>query len=148
MRIISSLAGGLAGALSVTVMQEVLRRVDPSAPRIDLVRKQAAFKIADKFKNGSKEADASTVNKLGMAGEIISNTLYFSLTATGGKKALPVGSLLGLGMGAGALVLPAKMGLNGYFSGGTRKRKWMTMGMYLVGGMVAAAVSRCLNKKK
>jgi hypothetical protein len=145
MKVISSMAGGLAGALSVTMMQEILKRVDPSAPRLDLLRKQAAFKIADKMGNGTSHA--RTVNGMGLAGDIISNTLYFSLTAAAGKRAVPVGSLLGIGMGAGAITLPSKLGLNSYFSGGTRKRKWMTIGMYLVGGLIAASVSRCLNKK-
>lgn len=145
MKVISSMAGGLAGALSVTLMQEILKRVDPSAPRIDLLRKQAAFKIADRVSNGS--TDARKVNSMGLAGDIISNTLYFSLTATGGKKAIPIGSLLGLGMGAGAIALPSKVGLNPYFSAGTRKRRWMTMGMYLIGGLVAASVSRCIKVK-
>ena len=147
MRIVPSIAGGLAGALSVTLMQEILRRVDPSAPRLDLLRKQAAFKIADKINNGSGPSDGATVKRLSVAGDIIGNTLYYSLTAAAGKKALPVGSILGLGMGAGALVLPSKLGLNAYFSGGTRKRKLMTMGMFLVGGLVAAAVTRCFDKK-
>ena len=48
MKVISSVAGGLAGALSVRLMQEILRKVDPTAPRLDLLRKQAALKIADK----------------------------------------------------------------------------------------------------
>jgi hypothetical protein len=145
MKVMSSMAGGLAGALSVTMMQELLKRVDPSAPRLDLLRKQAAFKIADKVGNGT--VDARKVNGMGLAGDIISNTLYFSLTAAGGKRAIPIGSLLGLGMGAGAITLPSKLGLNAYFSGGTRKRKLMTMGMYLIGGLVAAAVCRCFNDK-
>lgn len=145
MKVVSSVAGGFAGALSVRLMQEVLRRIDPTAPRIDLLRKQAAFKIADKI-NG-KPVDVKNVNRFCAAGDIIGNTLYFSLTAAAGKKAVPVGSLLGLGMGAGALTLPAKLGLNSYFVAGTRKRKFMTMGMYLLGGLVAASVSRCLRKK-
>ena len=145
MKVMSSMAGGLAGALSVTAMQELLKRVDPSAPRRDLLVKQAGFKIADKLGNGSTHAN--TVTGMSIAGDIISNTLYFSLTAAAGKKALPIGSLLGLSMGAGAISLPSKLGLNSYFTGGTRKRKLMTMGMYLIGGLVAAAVSRCLNKK-
>jgi hypothetical protein len=145
MKVVSSVAGGLAGALSVRLMQEVLRRIDPTAPRIDLLRKQAALKIADKI-NG-KPVDVKNVNGFCAAGDIIGNTLYFSLTAAAGNKAVPVGSLLGLGMGAGALTLPAKLGLNSYFVAGTRKRKFMTMGMYLLGGLVAASVSRCLRKK-
>lgn len=145
MKVISSVAGGLAGALSIRLMQEALRRIDPTAPRLDLLRKQAAFKIADKI-NG-KPVDAGKLNVFCVAGDIVSNTLYFSLTAAAGKKAMPVGSLLGLGMGAGALTLPAKLGLNSYFVSGTRKRKIMTMGMYLIGGLIAASVGRCLRKK-
>ena len=145
MKLVSSVAGGLAGALSVRLVQEILRRIDPTAPRLDLLRKQAAFKIADKI-NG-KPVEAANVNRFSAAGDIIGNTIYFSLTAAAGKRALPAGSLLGLGMGAGALTLPTKLGLNSYFVAGTRKRKLMTMGMYLIGGLVAASVSRCPRKK-
>ena len=145
MKLVSSVAGGLAGALSVRLMQEILRKIDPAAPRLDLLRKQAAFKLADKI-NG-EPVDAKNVNLFCVAGDIIGNTLYFSLTAAAGKRALPAGSLLGLGMGAGALTLPAKFGLNSYFVSGTRKRKFMTMGMYLLGGLIAASVGRCLGKK-
>jgi hypothetical protein len=145
MRVISSMAGGLAGALSVRLIQELLKKVDPSAPRLDLLRKQAAFKIADRVNNGS--TDAGKLKGLCAAGDIIGNTLYFSLTAAAGKRAIPVGSILGLGMGAGAITLPSKLGLNSWFTGGTRKRKLMTMGLYLIGGLVAASVSRCFNKK-
>ena len=145
MKVVSSLAGGLAGALSVRLVQGILKKVDPNAPRLDLLRKQAAFKISDKI-NG-EPVDAGKLNRFCAAGDIIGNTLYFSLTAAAGKKALPMGSLLGLGMGAGALTLPAKLGLNSYFVAGTRKRKFMTMGLYLLGGLVAASVSKCLRKK-
>src|SRR5690349_16475775 len=111
MKVLSSMAGGLAGALSVTAMQELLKRVDPSAPRLDLLGKQAAFKIADKIGNGNGSVQGPNVNRMAIAGHIISNTLYYSLTAAAGKRAIPVGSLLGLGMGASAITLPSKVGL-------------------------------------
>ncbi|NII24485.1 hypothetical protein HB364_05315 [Pseudoflavitalea sp. X16] len=33
MKLLTSLAGGLAGAISVTILHELVRKIDPSAPR-------------------------------------------------------------------------------------------------------------------
>jgi hypothetical protein len=56
--------------------------------------------------------------------------------------------MLGLTAGAGAVALPAKLGLNGVHSSGSMKRKWMTMALYLTGGLVAAAVTRRIEKRR
>jgi len=144
MKLLASLAGGLAGAVTITLLHEIIRKIDPSAPRMDLVGKAVTEKLMHKAGQhpGKKQLYASSV-----AGSIMANTLYYSLAGLG-HKPLSVGSMLGLTAGAGAVALPAKLGLNGAHSNGSMKRKWITMALYLTGGLVAAAVTRRIEKRR
>jgi hypothetical protein len=144
MKLLASLAGGLAGAVTVTLLHEVIRKVDPSAPRMDLVGKAVTEKLMHKV--GQKAP--RNLYATSLAGSIMANTLYYSLAGLGPKNALSIGSMLGLTAGAGAVTLPGKLGLNGVHSNGSLKRKWMTMALYMAGGLVAAAVARQIEKRK
>jgi H+/Cl- antiporter ClcA len=82
-----------------------------------------------------------------MAGDLISNTLYYSLAGLGNKKNLLLrGSLLGALAGIGAVLLPRPLGLNETYSNRTTKTKFMTVGLYLFGGIVAAEVIHLLKR--
>jgi hypothetical protein len=145
MKLLASLAGGLAGAVTVTILHEIIRKIDPSAPRMDLVGKAVTEKLmhrAGQQSMGKKQLYASS-----LAGSIMANTLYYSLAGLG-HKPLSVGSMLGLTAGAGAVTLPGKLGLNGMHGSGSMKRKWMTMALYFTGGLVAAAVTRQIERRQ
>ena len=146
MKLLASLAGGLAGAVTITLLHEIIRKIDPSAPRMDLVGKKVTEKLMHKAGQpspGKKQLYASS-----LAGSIMANTLYYSLAGLGAKSPLSVGSMLGLTAGAGAVTLPSKLGLNGVHSSGSTKRKWMTMALYITGGLVAAAVTRKIERRR
>jgi len=145
MKLLASLVGGLAGAVTITVLHEIIHKIDPSAPRMDLVGKAVTEKLMQRTGKpamGKKQLYAGS-----LAGSIMANTLYYSLAGLG-HKPLSVGSMLGLTAGAGAITLPAKLGLNGIHSSGSMKRKWMTMALYFTGGLVAAAVTRRIEKRR
>jgi hypothetical protein len=146
MKLLASLAGGLAGAVTVTLLHEMIRKVDPSAPRMDLVGKHVTEKLMHKA--GKPSPGENQLYATSLAGSIMANTLYYSLAGLGHKNLLSVGSMLGLTAGAGAVALPGKLGLNGIHSSGSTKRKWITMALYLAGGLVAAAVTRGIEKRK
>jgi len=80
-----------------------------------------------------------------LAGDIVSNALYYSLAGTG-KQAWLRGGLLGAGAGVGAVMLPGPMGLGTAPSGRTTQTKVMAFGLYLLGGLVAAAVGSALAR--
>ena len=145
MKLLASLAGGLAGAVTVTLLHEMIRKIDPSAPRMDLVGKAVTEKLMHK---AGQHPGENQLYATSLAGSIMANTLYYSLAGLGHKNLLSVGSMLGLTAGAGAVALPGKLGLNGIHSSGSRKRKWMTMALYVAGGLVAAAVTRRLEKRR
>lgn len=65
-----------------------------------------------------------------LVSDIVSNGVYYATTAT--KNDLTSGLLAG----AGAILLPKKMGLNEKPVAGTNKKKALTIGYYLFGALV------------
>ena len=137
---------GLAGALALTLVHEGMKRIYPKAPRMDLLGMTALSKILKSMGKSSPRK-----NKLfgwTMVGDVLSNSLYYSLAGVGKRKdALFRGAMLGLVAGAGAVLLPKPLQLNEAHTNRTAQTKLLTIGLYLVGGLVAAAVLRNNYKK-
>lgn len=88
--------------------------------------------------------DEEELHNWSLAGDVVSNSLYYSLAGTG-KDAWWRGAILGAAAGAGAVLLPGPLGLGEEPSNRTSKTQAMTVGYYLLGGMVAAAVGYALS---
>ena len=146
MKVLASLAGGLAGAITVTLLHEVIRKIDPSAPRLDLVGQKATEKLVQR--TGHKPPTGNNLYATSLAGSLIANTLSYSLAGMSGKP-LSVRTLMsGATMGLGAVTLPDKLGLNGHHVKDDQRKKWMTVMLYIAGGLVASAVARRVEKRK
>lgn len=149
MKLISSIGGGLAGACALTLLNEVVKRLDKDAPRMDLLGMQTV-------KKGMQSTDQAIPDdkqlyQIAMVGDIISNTIYYSLGIAGKRKYIwPKGALTGLTAGVAAVLLPKSLGLNPAYGSRTLKTKLFTTGFYLIGGLVASAVAKKIenNKKK
>ncbi len=147
MKTLSALGGGLAGAVAVSLIHESVRQVVPKAPRMDLLGINAISKGLDKA--GLSKPTHDSLYVWAMVGDIISNSLYYSLAGVGKEKNLWVrSSLLGLAAGVGAVLLPGPMGLEERHSNRTLTTKLMTVGLYVTGALVTAAVIKLLDKKK
>lgn len=146
MKLLASLAGGLAGAITVTILHEVIRKIDPSAPRLDLVGEKATQKLVQK--TGYHPPTGNKLYATSLAGSILANTLSYSLAGISGKRPLSVGTIMGATMGFGAVTLPGKLGLNGTHTSRDQKKKWMTIILYIAGGLVASSVARRIEKRK
>ncbi len=147
MKTLSALGGGLAGACALTLIHETVRRINPDAPRMDLLGMRAIAKLTGKA--GETPPDEDSLHRLALAGDVVSNSLYFSLVGFGSRKtALARGALLGLGAGVGAVTLPGPLGLGEESSARTTATKVMTVAWYLAGGLVAAGVAQLLAGKK
>jgi hypothetical protein len=147
MKPLYALGGGLAGACALTLIHETFRRLDPDAPRMDLLGMQAIDKLTRKA--GGTPPDRDVLHPLSLAGDLVSNSLYYSLVGLGSKKtSLVRGALLGLGAGIGAVALPGPLGLDEAPSNRTTATKVMTVAWYLAGGMIAAGVAQLLTGKK
>ena len=147
MKILSAIGGGFAGATVLTLLHETLRRLNPEAPRMDLLGMQA---IAKSLRSANVDVpDQDTLFKITMAGDIVSNSIYYSLAPIGDeKKAVLRGALLGLAAGVGAVYLPKPLGLNEGRSNRTTETQLLTVALYLAGGLVASVTSQLLESKQ
>jgi hypothetical protein len=146
---ISSAVGGLAGACALTILNETVKKIDKDAPRLDLLGMNAVAKMVKGagLKNYLLSPDKSM--PVSLAGDLISNTLYFGMADAGDKnKTLIKGALLGLGAGVGAIALAKPLGLDEQLSNTPVKTKALTIAWYVAGGLVAAAVINLLAKKR
>lgn len=136
MKKIIALLGGIAGAATVTALHQAIKAVAPDvAPRMDLLGVEA-MKKARKRIHLPVPSDEE-LYKQTFVGDIIFNTLYYSLA--GGKAADLKGTVLGIAAGVGAVQLPEKLHLNPEHSRRTKTTEYLTMGIYIAGGLMAAA---------
>ena len=139
-----ALASGVTGALTLTFIHESLRRYIPQAPRMDILGMRAIARGMYHLNKRPPEED--TLFEYSIVGDIISNSLYYTLTGTG-RHAWWRGAALGAAAGVGGVVLPGPLGLGKEPSGRTNATKALTVALYLVGGLAAAAMSRALIGK-
>lgn len=147
MKATTVLAGGLAGATAVTLIHESIKAVVPQAPRMDRLGMEA---IAKGLRKANREVPRQeALFTAALAGDLLSNAIYYSAIGIGGEKNIWLRStLLGLSAGIGAVVLPAPLGLNERHSNRTITTQLMTIGLYVTGALVTTAVIKVLNRKK
>lgn len=145
MKALKNLAGGLAGAIALNILHETVKRLYHDAPRVDLVGEEAITKIAK-----TVNVQPPTGNNLyaaTLAGDVLSNALYYSLIGRGKKKGMFWrGAGMGLAAGIGALTLTKPMGLSDAPVTRTNVTKILTVTWYTFGGMVAALAIRAMRK--
>lgn len=141
MEVSKALVSGLAGAVALTIAHETLRRLVPEAPRMDVLGMRAISKTMKMA--GGQPPEGSALRAWAMVADVVSNSLYYSLAGVGKDTCLN-GSLLGASAGAGAVLLPGPMGLGSDPSNRTNTTRALTVGLYLLGGVVAGAVGSAL----
>ena len=147
MKTSTAFAGGLAGACALTVVHELVRKADSQAPRPDKLGMQV---IAKTLRKANKPVPSqSQLRTWALAGDIVFNSLYYSLAGAGKPKNVFLrGALLGVASGLGALFLPKYMGLDNSYTDRTTKTKALSVALYVVGGLAAAAAIKALTKKR
>ncbi len=137
-----ALAGGLAGACTVSMLHQAFRYIIPAvAPRMDLLGMEAMRKVRNAV--GMPIPPEDELYKQTFIGDIITNTLYYSLAGSKGSQLN--GLLLGTGAGIGAVDLPEYIGLQPAHSNRTKATRYLAVGMYVAGGLAAAATVKWLN---
>jgi len=147
MKTIASLGGGLAGACAVTLIRESVRKIVPKAPRMDLLGMNAISKGLNAA--GIKTPTGNRLYTLALAGDILSNSIYYSFAGKGSDKNLWIkSSLMGLAAGLAAVTLPGPLGLEKSHSSRTTETKLMTVGLYIAGALIATGIMKLMAKKK
>ncbi|GMU22252.1 MAG: hypothetical protein AMXMBFR13_23400 [Phycisphaerae bacterium] len=141
-----ALQSGAAGALALTAAHESLRRLIPLAPRVDLVGMRAIARPMEAF--GAQPPAETRLHRLALIGDLVSNSLYYSLIGAGqAGRPWRRGAILGLAAGAAAVLLTPALGLGRAEVRRTRTTALMTLGYYLLGGLVAAGTFRALRHR-
>jgi hypothetical protein len=145
MKVSAGLAGGLAGTLTVASIHEALRRVTPDAPRMDILDMEL---IRKGLKSLNKDVpEENELQRWAVGAELFCDTAYYGLAAMGDKKRVWFrGALLGLIAGVTAVILPKPLGLPPEPSSKTPATQLMTIGLYLAGGLVAAAITQLVDR--
>jgi hypothetical protein len=144
MRILSSLAGGFAGACAVTLLNELIRRYDKEAPRIDLLGQEATAGAHEAV--GSDVPEQPALYKQALAADLLSNTIYFSIAGANDKQPEVQGGIQGIMAGLSAVYAPGlSNALNAKHTGETDKKKILTTAYYFIGGLVAGKVMHWVN---
>lgn len=145
MRVIKAIIAGFAGAAALNILHETVRKYDADAPRIDLIGEEALSRSMNSLNLESPKGKDLYLATL--AGDIISNAIYYSaIGMTGKKNTYLKGAVAGLTAGLGAIKLPDKMGLDDKPATRTDKTKVLTVAWYLIGGLVTAAVFNSFKK--
>lgn len=144
---VKSTIGGLAGACTLTLLNESVKKLDKDAPRMDLLGMNAVARLMKG--NNILAQTAGKLFPVALAGDLVSNSLYYSMADSGNRKSTLIrGAFLGVAAGLGAVVLPKTLGLNEDATTRTMKTKVLTVTWYVIGGLVAAAAINLLEKKK
>ncbi len=147
MNVETAMEGGITGATTLTILHEIVRKLDKDAPRLDEIGKEALGKLFKKLNLDVPDDDKMRV--LATGAELISNGLFYSLAGAAGKNNVYLrGIFLGLTAGIAAVALPGKLGLDESASNRTDKTKILTVAWYMIGGVVAAAVTERLEERR
>ena len=145
MKLLQALVGGFAGAIALNLLHETARRVDSKAPRIDLLGEQALNKTLSAVK--APKLSGNKLYAATLAGDIVSNVLYYSLIGLGEQNNTWTKALtLGLTAGIGAIEVPKNIGLNDEPVTKTNKTKILTVAWYLFGAIVTASIINTMRK--
>ncbi|HYC87412.1 MAG TPA: hypothetical protein VEB86_19400 [Chryseosolibacter sp.] len=141
----SSTIGGLAGAVALTLLNESIKKFNPNAPRRDLLGKNALAKLM----KGNDVLPQTAQKFFPLAGDLVTNSLYYGMArGTGTGNTFLRGILLGVTAGIGAVTLPTQVGIEEKHTNKNMENTLMTIGWYVVGGLVAAAVISALDRGK
>lgn len=142
-KLMTALVSGLAGAAALTILHETVRRVRHDAPRMDTLGRRAIAKTLEA--TGIEAPPEGQLQAVALGGDIVANTLYYSLACLG-KPSFARGAVLGAAAGLGALVLAPLMGLGSRPGARTPQTAAMTVAWYTVGGLAASAAHQALTE--
>jgi hypothetical protein len=160
MTLASAIEGGLAGATTISLLGETLRKIDGKSPGANGIKGK---KLKKRFKKaGSKKRHKATEEYVKLAGDLLGAASVLGFTSLGKKKnAVLRGALLGTAAGLGAVLLEDYSHkkdndkVNGHegfpstmLAKDTVLQKALQVGLFTAGGMIAGKLMQGAGKKK
>jgi hypothetical protein len=141
-----ALANGLVGAAALTAIHELGRRTVDAPPRMDVVGMRAVRRLYELC--GCKPPDAGRLFGVTLAGDLLSNALYYSAAAnTAGRATWTRATALGIAAGLGAVLLPGPLGLGKPPHNENTRTRVLTVAYYLAGALIATAAARAGGRR-
>lgn len=142
---LGSLSSGLAGAVTLTALNEVARRFLPQAPRLEEVGMGALGRGLGAL--GLRPQRRRRLYGLALAGDLLVNTLYYGLAV--GRQERPWRSAVFAGLGAAVVstVVSPMLGGRRRVVRRSPKQVALTAAWYVAGGLAAAAVGRLFGRR-
>ena len=129
---VKKIIAGFGGAIALNIVHELIRKSFTNVPHINEVGEEALLKVTEN--SDIQITDKNTLYAFTLAGDVVSNGLYYSATATNHDF------YSGLAAGVGAVFLPKQLGLNYSPVAGTEQKKVMTVAYYLFGAVVTKLI--------
>lgn len=158
MKLASVIEGGLAGATTVSLLSEALRKINGHSSKPALFNGAHLKKRFKKAK--SKKPMKATKQFIGLAGDLLGSTAFLGFKPlTKKKNAALRGALLGAAAGLGSVLLndqeknKGKFDKSGDYSFEATEKdtlltKALEVGLFTVGGMIASKMIQRSTKKK
>ena len=124
---------GLGGAIALNMVHEIIRKNFHYVPEVNKVGEEALNKALTTI--DMKITDKDQLYGATLAGDVLSNGIYYAATATTGFDMVS-----GVAAGLGAVLLPKKMGLDDSPVAESNQKKIMTVGYYLFGAVVTKLI--------
>jgi hypothetical protein len=141
---VKNLVAGLAGAIALNILHESLKAKNADMPRVDLLGEEALQKTLNYF--GSSIDDHDKLYSATLAGDIVSNSIFYSLIGAGDQKYIwPKAVFAGLSAGISAVTLPKPLGLDPEPVAKNNQVKVLTVGYYLFGALVTGVMLKILR---
>lgn len=142
-RALRAAMAGLAGMATVTALNEVGRRTIAGAPWVEKLGTRSVRKLARRVGRHPSKREAYY---WALGGEALSNGAWFALAALY-PRPLAAGGVLGALAGAGAVLLPPRLGLGIRPTRRSGRTAAMAFGWYLAAGLAAGLVASRLRPR-
>lgn len=147
MKTLRMIASGVAGAAALTAAHQVVKETVPDAPRMDVLGMRGIEQLCEKM--GWKTPNSKVLFGSALVGDLVSNAIYYSpVGSSKGGSALGKGLSLGLMAGLGAVKVPELIGLGKDASAKNPRQMLMTVGLYVLGGLAAAAAATLIPSRE
>ncbi|HEX8333593.1 MAG TPA: hypothetical protein VF622_13315 [Segetibacter sp.] len=141
---LAALAGGIAGALVIKGIHELVKKLDKDVPHFDNLDLTATQK--NNFFGG--EGDSAKFFSGGLTGDLLNNAIHSSVTGLSDKDADLKSGILGIASGLGAVYLPEVLGINKEHKGHSDKKHHVLSSIYnLAGVFIASKVVEWFNER-
>lgn len=144
-RVLAAVGAGIAGAVAVTLLNEVGRQLDDRAPRLDLLGERALAKTLRRL--GARRPRPRKLRRLALAADLFANSLFYGVLFAGRPRPWLRGALGGAIAGVSAPLLAPALGIE------RRGRKAqpvpaLSVAWYTGAGLAASAVYKALAPRR